>query len=381
VNILGILSIVSRIIVASGFGIYIYGMIRLILRNFHSQKRPEGERLKEHPLNLILLLLCLIFLLIISQIKLTFTFDGSLRQNVNIIIVSVFLGLGIVFLIAQITKKKKIPSADVIQHVLSSKQPDEFFISKRLLDWERKSNHIIAFGLALFAILIGGVITYILVRYWISHPEYSYFIEKWENFWFRNDGTTFLENIFNTEIFSTSRSILSLTFGGSTLLLLTIEYSRLSGKINFPFQEIVQRQLRWEEKNAIGSYIYLITGLAVSSVILSSILFLGVTSVVSFGDSAASIVGMRYGKHKYRHNNKTIEGTIAGSITSLISVFLFAGIYYAIAAVIVFIIIDLVCPNPFKINDNLLLPLVLTGTFVILFALKVPSMHILEYFL
>ncbi len=208
----------------------------------------------------------------------------------------------------------------------------------------------------MFSVSIGGITVFILVRYFPSHPEYAYILEKSENFWNRADGTTFLQNLFNTEIFSTSRTILSITFGGFSLFLLTIEYARLSKKIYFPFQEIVQKQLRWEEKNAIGSYIYLMMGLAVSSLLLPSMMFFGVASVVSFGDSAASLLGIKYGKRKYPHNNKTIEGTLIGSFVTLFTVFLFTGIYFAVAAVLVFILIDLICPNPLKMNDNMLLP-------------------------
>ncbi len=359
---------------------YIFGMVNLIIRNSRLGRQPETERLKEHPMNLILLLLCLIFLLIVSQFKLSFVFDGTLRMNINILVISIFIALGVSFFIAQLVMKKKDTSADIIQHVLSSKKPDELKKYTLMLDLERKSNHLIAFVLALLSVSIGLLAVYILVNFATEHDEWAYFFEKGENFWVNQD-FTFLENIFNANIFSTSRTILSITFGGSMLLLLTIELSRLSEKIHFPFQEIVQRQLRWEEKNAVGSYIYLITGLAVSSVLLPSMLFLAVTCVVSLGDSAASLLGLKFGKRKYTHNNKTIEGTIAASIVTIISVFLFAGIYFAIAAVVVFVIIDLICPNPLNMNDNLLLPLVLTGVFILLSVIGVPSHNIVEYFI
>jgi dolichol kinase len=291
------------------------------------------------------------------------------------------MGLGIAFAVAQIVgRKKPIEDDDVIQHVLSSKPAEELYKYTLVLDIERKSNHVIAFVLALGSVSIGWLTSFMLYRFLPSHPEHLFFQEKLFNFWDRIDGTTFLENLFNTNFFSTSRSILSVTFTGVTLLLLTIEYARLSPVLHFPFQQVVQRQLRWEEKNAIGSYIYLITGLAVAAVILPSIMFLGVTCVVSLGDSAASLFGLKFGKRKYPHNNKTIEGTIIAVIVTFVSVFLFSGVYYAIAAVLVFVLIDLICPNPLKMNDNLLLPLSLTGVFVILFMLGVPSLSIVEYF-
>ncbi len=137
-NILGLLTVLSRIIVASGLGVYIYGMIVLIIRNSQSKKHPESERFREHPVNLILLLLCLVFLLIMSQIKLTFEYNGTLEMNVNILVVSIFIGLGITFLISHFVMKKKSDSSDVIQHVLSSKEPNEFTKYTLLLIYRTK---------------------------------------------------------------------------------------------------------------------------------------------------------------------------------------------------------------------------------------------------
>ncbi len=377
---MGFLTILSRVIVILGFGTYIFGMVTLIYRNYRSKKHLEGERFRENPANLILLLLCLIFLMVESQLKLTYEYNGTLEMNINILVVSIIVGLAVAFGIAQIVgRKKPIKDDDIIQHVLSSKPAEELYKYTLVLDLERKSNHLIAIVLALGSVFIGWIISYIL-SLWTTHPEHTFLLDKFDLFWIQEDRTTILQNLFTISTLSTSRTILSVTFIGVTLLLLTIEYARLSRAIHFPFQQIVQRQLRWEEKNAVGSYIYLITGLAVSSILLPSLMFLGVTCVVSLGDSAASLTGLKFGKRKYPHNNKTIEGTIAAVLVTFISVFLFSGVYYATAAVLVFVLIDLICPNPLNMNDNLLLPLVLTGVYILLFLSGVPSPSIVEYF-
>ena len=378
---MGFLSIFTRLIVIIGFGFYIYGMVNLIIRNARPKSKTAHLRIKENPANLILLLLCLIFLAAESQLKLTYEYNGTLEMNINIVVVCLMVGLGIAFGIAQIVgKKKPIEDNDIIQHVLSSKPAEDMYKYTIVLDRERKSNHLIAFIIALGSVSIGGVSVWILKHVLTEeYAQYDFILAKYTFFWEPPEGS-FLQNIFNTEVFSLSRSILTVTFTGVTLLLLTIEYARLSSKIHFPFQQIVQRQLRWEEKNAVGSYIYLITGLAVASFLLPSLMFLGVTCVVSLGDSAASLVGMKYGKRKYRHNDKTIEGTIVASILTFVSVFLFSGVWFGIAAAVVFVIIDLICPNPLKMNDNLLLPLVLTGVYLVLFVLGVPYPCIIEYF-
>ena len=375
---MGFLSILFRLIVAIGLGMYIYGTIVIIIRNYRLKKDPENKKIIENPINLLLILACFIFLLIISQIKLNFNFDGTIRQNINFTVISIFIAIGITFLVSQILKRMgKIPEnmANLVSISEDQKNSEE---NNQKLDRDRKSNHLLAFGVALAAILIGIVTVYILL-FFTDSPYYGYFIEKAVNFWDREDGTSFLQNTFNVDIFSTSRTILSITYGGFAMLLTTIEYSRLSRNIYFPFQNVVQNQLRYEEKDAIGSYVYMIVALAVCSVLLSTSFFLSVVSVVSFGDSAASLVGMRFGKRKYKHNNKTLEGTIAGGIVSLIFVFLFSGIYYAIAATIIFVIIDLITPKPFKLNDNILLPLILTGVIILLFVLGVPANSLFEY--
>lgn len=374
------LSIVSRIIVALPFVFLIFGTIKLMIRNHHSKRSPDLGTINENPINFILLIGCYTFLLFISQIKLTYLYDGSLRQNVNILVVSICIALGITFLVSQIFKRVKSLQIHYLPLIGNSQKPALSTQKKQLLDRLRKANHLIAFAIALSGIFIGVLTVYVLVRYYTNHPEYDYFVEKLMNFWKRNDDTTFLENIFNQEIFATSRTICAITFGGLMVVLATIDYTRLSQKWFFPFQAIVNKQLHWEEKKAIGSYVYLTAGLAVSSVLLSTMFFLAVTSVVSFGDSAASIIGMKFGKRPYKHNNKTIEGTIAGVITSCLLVFFLIGPYYAVVAGILFGVIDIISPNPIKLNDNLILSLVLTGVFIVLYSIGIPSITILEYF-
>ncbi len=101
-------------------------------------------------------------------------------------------------------------------------------------------------------------------------------------------------------------------------------------------------------------------------------LFAAVALITAVADAAASLVGKRYGKHRFNENSKkTIEGYIAGTSMTFLIVIIVTGIYHpwmavnigvvmamASIAAILFFLIDALAEN---ITDNILNPL-LTGT-------------------
>ncbi|MHA1385986.1 MAG: phosphatidate cytidylyltransferase [Candidatus Helarchaeota archaeon] len=116
---------------------------------------------------------------------------------------------------------------------------------------------------------------------------------------------------------------------------------------------------------------------------------IGITSVVA--DAAASIVGKKYGKHKFpKGGKKSIEGYISGTLTAFLIIFiicwlnslfflspalfppsepwnLFQIVILGLVGAIVFLIIDIANP---PIDDNIINPLfiglALTGTLILL---------------
>ncbi|MHA1293272.1 MAG: hypothetical protein ACTSQJ_11475 [Promethearchaeota archaeon] len=100
-------------------------------------------------------------------------------------------------------------------------------------------------------------------------------------------------------------------------------------------------------------------------------IFAAVALITAGADAAASLVGKKYGKHKFKDDSKkTIEGYIAGASMTFLIVVLIAGIYHpfmavsvglimtmAIVATMLFLLIDAFAEN---ITDNILNP-ILTG--------------------
>ena len=122
-------------------------------------------------------------------------------------------------------------------------------------------------------------------------------------------------------------------------------------------------------------FAYILAGM----LFLPSIFTFAIFGVLAFGDTAASIIGMKFGKQGINHNKKSWEGVVAGYIFSYLVVYLFLGPFFAVVAAIIEIIIDIFTPKPIKVSDNLLIPLVLTGVFIVLSICGVPALPIIPY--
>jgi dolichol kinase len=75
-------------------------------------------------------------------------------------------------------------------------------------------------------------------------------------------------------------------------------------------------------------------------------------TVLTFGDAASTIIGLKFGKIKFK--GKTIEGFIAGTIISFIPVYLILGNpFLALIASFIGMLAELILP----IDDSLTIPL------------------------
>ena len=87
-------------------------------------------------------------------------------------------------------------------------------------------------------------------------------------------------------------------------------------------------------------------------------------SVQIFADTAAALIGKKFGKHKIlskKHYTKTIEGTIACFIVALVVLLFFVPFEIALIVALIATIIEFA-----PINDNLLIPLVVAGALKLL---------------
>jgi len=113
--------------------------------------------------------------------------------------------------------------------------------------------------------------------------------------------------------------------------------------------------------------------------ILPPTLFLATLCLITFADPMASTIGIRFGKHRYSWNRKSIEGTIAGFLSALISMVFFVGWIYAFVGALCFLVLDLFTPEPIKMSDNLGMPIMTTIVFTILSVIGIPAMNFLGF--
>jgi len=122
--------------------------------------------------------------------------------------------------------------------------------------------------------------------------------------------------------------------------------------------------LRDDEKYGYISSNWFLLGCFLSVLLFSKEIAMLAITVLIFGDAFAALVGMKFGKHKFK-NGKSWEGTL-GFIG--VSYLLLAGFYlflnltlsFAVAALIVIPItaVSEVYSKQLKIDDNLLIPLI-----------------------
>jgi dolichol kinase len=88
-------------------------------------------------------------------------------------------------------------------------------------------------------------------------------------------------------------------------------------------------------------------------------------AVSVFADAASALVGIRWGHSKWPHNaGKSYLGSLGGTGVAVLVAFPFVGLWGALAAAGVFLLMDLVGPIPVPVSDNLLNPLGLTALFL-----------------
>lgn len=158
------------------------------------------------------------------------------------------------------------------------------------------------------------------------------------------------------------KEFVKIAISGTVVLFLMVEYIRFLHL--YPVGQYLDRHLRSfadfrdEQGPIIISYIYLIIGVALPLLINDSIV--GIVSL-GVGDSLASIIGKKMGKHRWPNTLKTIEGTIAFVLATTITSLLlkeFWGFFpdhsYLTMAVVCFIAGILEANS--TLNDNLLIP-------------------------
>lgn len=148
----------------------------------------------------------------------------------------------------------------------------------------------------------------------------------------------------------------------AVILLTVAEYVRRMDDPRSPLVRFTHRiltpALREGEAGGYMASFFFLAAMFVVTLLLPLPLAAGAMSVLTYGDPAASLVGRRWGRRKWRHNpQKSVEGTLAMfGVSSGLLLALVPGVHPA-TAVLAALAASLFESLPLKIGDNLILPL------------------------
>lgn len=159
-------------------------------------------------------------------------------------------------------------------------------------------------------------------------------------------------------------------FGLLSLLYLLFpnEWLRLQyPEASYPFKQVILSRLREKERGLFGAHYYIAATLPLAVMWLTldqsnwDVTIFAVISVLLvtvFADSASALIGRRFGKRKWPHNeNKSLIGTTGGTVVAFLVALPLVGVPAAVVTAAVFLAVDLLAPVPFPASDNLLNPL------------------------
>ena len=201
--------------------------------------------------------------------------------------------------------------------------------------------------------------------------------EVFMNFWGSVDAKDYIPLIFQKHSLPAGQSISIFMFYTAAVIFVVIDLSRLSENLQFFLHKNAYRNIWNKEHYTVAAYTHFTVAYLAVAITVPPLLLLGILCLGCFADPAASMVGMNFGKHKIKWNQKTWEGTIAGLLATFISMIWFVGPIYALFGTIIFGITDLLSPKPMRLSDNLTMPIITTIIFVILSLCGVTSYNLL----
>lgn len=148
----------------------------------------------------------------------------------------------------------------------------------------------------------------------------------------------------------------SFTLNFLTLVLccfLVIEYFRVEKELKIP---IVWKLYRSKEKDKLSGNIYFLIGSIIAISIFSKEVASAAILMTTFGDSAAALIGISYGKRWIKSlPDRAWEGVISEYLVNLAIGYLFLSNW--IVAIIMASAATIVETLTYKLDDNLLIPL------------------------
>ncbi len=219
-------------------------------------------------------------------------------------------------------------------------------------EYLRKFFHFFVFGGVLLFLFIYNSILIVLLDTYPNFGEY-YDIHPW---WPGFDYKVYPIYILPTQVDGS----LWIFFMLALPFAIIVEFFRLSPKMGIPFYRLFVKSLRPKEQYNAAHYYFFVFGVFISTSFLPVACTFGILCVLCFGDTLASIIGKKIGKHKLPvvfQSDKSWEGTIGGSLITFFTSMWFVGWELAIILALIFGVFDILTPNFLKISDNFLYPL------------------------
>ncbi|MBN1941358.1 MAG: hypothetical protein JW772_04215 [Candidatus Diapherotrites archaeon] len=109
-----------------------------------------------------------------------------------------------------------------------------------------------------------------------------------------------------------------------------------------------EHEKEWPGKGAI---LFFLAAIIVILVFQELFIVVGALSVLVYGDSIATIIGLKFGKHRLI-GKRSIEGTIAGIVASLPFLIAIFPVHVALSAAVIGMLAELL-----PVNDNFTIPI------------------------
>ena len=126
------------------------------------------------------------------------------------------------------------------------------------------------------------------------------------------------------------------------------------------------REQETQEKFRFSGAPYVIAAALMVTILFSDVVAMTALSTMLVGDTAAALIGRKYGKRKINQNRKSVEGSLAFWITSFFILLFFGLLYsqpiwfymYGILGITAAMFAE-IYENRIRIDDNFSIPLVM----------------------